>query len=106
MNSFHACKNAILILLACLVMAIGSSAQTFNTLFTFDATNGLGPNNLVQATDGNFYGVTYYGCSVTGCGATCGSFFRITPDGELTTLYNFCSKAKCTDGGNPVGPLL
>jgi len=33
----------------------------------------------------------------------CGVLFRITPAGEYTVLYNFCSQANCTDGGMAAG---
>jgi uncharacterized repeat protein (TIGR03803 family) len=49
---------------------------------------------LVQATDGNFYGTTSLG------GANgAGTLFKMTPKGTLTTLYNFCGEANCSDGG-------
>ncbi len=61
---------------------------------------------LVRATDGNFYGTTYYGgvgsCSFPGCG----TFFKITPSGLLSTLYSFCSQSGCHDGANPTAGLL
>ena len=41
---------------------------------------------LVQASDGNFYGTTQVGGA--SC-ADCGTFFRITPAGTLTTLHSF-----------------
>src|ERR1700730_11299182 len=61
---------------------------------------------LVQATDGNFYGTTAYGganCVATG---GCGTVFKITPDGTLTTLYSFCSLSGCTDGSYPEAGLI
>ena len=60
---------------------------------------------LVQGTDGNFYGITDYGganACAYGVGG-CGTIFRITPSGTLTTLYTFCSQTNCTDGGYPAG---
>jgi uncharacterized repeat protein (TIGR03803 family) len=39
------------------------------------------PNRLVEAQDGNFYGVTLFG-----------NFFRLTPDGQRTTIATFQSK--------------
>jgi len=39
----------------CLLAAIGSPAQTFTVLASFDSTNGANPQAaLVQGTDGNF----------------------------------------------------
>jgi uncharacterized repeat protein (TIGR03803 family) len=42
-----------------------------------------------------------YICSSTGCGTV----FKITPGGTLTTLYTFCSQGSpdCPDGANPNG---
>jgi uncharacterized repeat protein (TIGR03803 family) len=60
---------------------------------------------LTQATDGNFYGTTEYGGTGTG-GFRYGTIFTITPAGQLTVLYNFCSVASCTDGALPYGGLV
>jgi uncharacterized repeat protein (TIGR03803 family) len=64
-------------------------------------TDGIGPNGLVQASDGNFYGTTRLGggCFEDGCGTV----FKITPRGKLTTLYHFCMQYPfpCPDGENP-----
>jgi uncharacterized repeat protein (TIGR03803 family) len=65
---------------------------------------GAFPFQLVQGTDGNFYGTTLEGGMGTGgrspgCSPYCGTIFKITPEGTLTTLYNFCSLANCLDGG-------
>jgi len=35
-----------------------------------------------------------------------GTVFKITLDGVLTTLYNFCSLANCADGGAPVTGVI
>ena len=35
----------------------------------------------------------------------CGTVFKITPAGKLTTLYNFCSQINCADGGVPYAGL-
>src|SRR5580700_11693330 len=62
---------------------------------------------LVQASDGNFYGTTKEGgtnsCLYGGTNFGCGTLFRITPSGTLTTLYNFCSQSGCADGQEPGG---
>lgn len=39
-------------------------------------------------------------------GTGCGTLFKITPCGKLTTLYDFCSKTDCTDGDRPLSPLI
>lgn len=88
---------------------IVSPAQTFTTLFNFDATNGLEPyETLVQGTDGNLYGATAFGGTSSNCAYSlgCGTVFKITPTGTLTTLYNFCAQTNCTDGAVPDGGLV
>ena len=61
---------------------------------------------LAEATDGNLYGTTAYGGSAA-CYDGCGTVFRITRSGVLTTLYTFCAQPNCTDGNAPgVGALL
>jgi uncharacterized repeat protein (TIGR03803 family) len=52
---------------------------------------------LVQATDGNFYGTTQGGGPYY-----CGTVFKMTPAGALTTLHSF----DCSDGSNPVAGLV
>jgi uncharacterized repeat protein (TIGR03803 family) len=59
---------------------------------------------LTLGNDGNLYGVTAYG----GAGSCpsqkngCGTIFKITSAGKLTTLHSFSS----TDGRDPQGPLF
>lgn len=87
----------------------------FTVLYNFcsrtNCTDGSNPYaGLVQATDGNFYGTTYQGDQLNfTCldgTASCGTVFKLTPEGTLTTLYTFCSQIGCTDGGNPSASLL
>jgi uncharacterized repeat protein (TIGR03803 family) len=85
------------------VFKIGSSAV--ETLYEFcsqlNCVDGALPKGLVEGNDGNFYGTTQKG------GANgWGTFFRITPSGALTTLYNFCSMENCIDGGSPLQIIL
>jgi uncharacterized repeat protein (TIGR03803 family) len=81
---------------------------TLTLLFTFDGTDGDFPDaGLVQAANGYLYGTTYTGganndCQIGGCG----TIFKITPRGTLTTVYNFCSQNGCTDGANPTAGLI
>jgi uncharacterized repeat protein (TIGR03803 family) len=71
--------------------------------------DGGNPTALMQASNGNFYGTDENGgtqrpqvCIYVGCGTV----FEITPDGQETTLHNFCSQADCADGRVPAGLLL
>jgi uncharacterized repeat protein (TIGR03803 family) len=78
------------------------------TLYSFcsqtNCTDGSVPfGPLVQANDGNFYGTTEAGGTSTNtlCGGFCGTAFKMTASGTLTTLYNFCSLTNCADGASP-----
>ncbi|MGA2577436.1 MAG: choice-of-anchor tandem repeat GloVer-containing protein [Bryobacteraceae bacterium] len=76
------------------------------TLYTFCSLcpDGFLPDaGLVQGTDGDFYGTTFYGGN--GYPGN-GTIFKITPGGTLTTLYSFCSQGECTDGGYPYSALV
>ncbi len=70
--------------------------------------DGVGPSALLQASDGNFYGTTQGGGIGGACTYSygCGTIFKITPTGGLTTLYNFCSQANCADGAYPYAGLV
>jgi len=72
-----------------------SSAGTFTLLYSFtDGDDGAHPKaQLTQGPDGDFYGTTLDGggqagakqCSQYGCGTV----FKISPQGTLTTLHDF-----------------
>jgi len=75
------------------------------TLYSFcakrncaDGTYPLAP--LIQATDGNLYGTTFYG----GGGGSYGTVFRITPAGKLKTLHAFAGYP--TEGYYPYSGLV
>ena len=75
-----------------------------STLYSFPAgpnSTAPFPNTLVQGTDGNFYGTTARGGS-GGCTNGCGTLFKMTPSGSVSTLYTFDS----TNGEIPVASLL
>jgi uncharacterized repeat protein (TIGR03803 family) len=80
------------------------------TLHSFDGTDGAEPvAGLVQGTSGDFYGTTAFGGANNACNnqdAGCGTVFKMTPSGKLTTLYSFCSQTNCTDGGGPLAALV
>jgi uncharacterized repeat protein (TIGR03803 family) len=76
------------------------------TLHNFDFTDGAAPSAaLVQATDGNFYSTTPRGgtSSKPNCRDGCGTVFKITPEGVLTTLHSFGGGY---DGSGPVAGLV
>lgn len=56
-------------------------------------SKGAGPlGALVQATDGSFYGTTNWGGAPSG-NCCYGTVFKMTPSGDLTTLYLFDYKS-------------
>ena len=55
-----------------------------------NCADGSNPSaGLVQGTDGNFYGTTFWNSQPNSCSRICGTVFKITPSGTLTTLYTF-----------------
>jgi len=90
------------------VFKINPTTGTLTTLYNFCSQMGctdganvpLGGGGLVLGTDGNFYGTTELGgASCNQPGQTCGTVFRITPAGTLTTLHRFNG----ADGSFPNG---
>lgn len=86
------------------VLAVGSlllagdgRAQTFTTLGSFADATGINPvGKLVQAANGDLYGMTTWG------GANgLGTVFKVTTSGTATTLVHF----EGTNGKNPYGSL-
>jgi uncharacterized repeat protein (TIGR03803 family) len=80
-------------------------AGAYTALHSFDGSDGAYPSSgLVRGSDGNFYGTTQLGGTGTYCGVgtECGTVFKITPAGTLTTLHSFNG----TDGTNPVSALV
>ncbi len=68
-----------------------------------NCTDGTDPAAaLVQATDGNFYGTTDNGGTGGSCSGGCGTVFKITPSGTLTTLHSFNG----ADGAQPRAGLV
>ena len=70
------------------------------SLYTFSgAADGGEPVILIQGTDRNLYGMTRTGGIATACGgAGCGTVFKITTSGSLTTLYSFSGGADGAPG--------
>jgi uncharacterized repeat protein (TIGR03803 family) len=83
---------------------------TLTSLYSFcsqqNCDDGAFPEaRLLQGLDGNLYGTTSYGGTHYLCEIGCGTIFRITPAGAITTLYSFCSQQDCTDGAVPMAGL-
>jgi uncharacterized repeat protein (TIGR03803 family) len=97
-------------LLMCAAAVIASPAQAPDTLVNFSGPNGGEPANMsmIQGTDGNLWGTTLEGGNTYNPGVNQGEgiVFKMSPSGALTTVYNFCSKATCTDGSYPYSPLV
>ena len=83
-----------------------------STLTSFTFTNGGEPGffggirGLVEGPDGNFYGTTFEGGTTDASGPCyaqgCGTVFKTTPAGAVSTLVNFDG----TNGANPTGGLI
>jgi uncharacterized repeat protein (TIGR03803 family) len=79
---------------------------TFTKLWSFTGNDGaLSYGALLQASDGNFYGTTLEGGNQN-CDRGCGTVFKITSSGTLTTIYRFCARSGCTDGSAPWSTLI
>ncbi|MGA2878850.1 MAG: choice-of-anchor tandem repeat GloVer-containing protein [Bryobacteraceae bacterium] len=89
-----------------------TTSGKLTTLYRFCAqancSDGANPNGLVQAADGDFYGVTQSGGTHNTFppAGLAGTIFKITASGKLTTLYNFCAETNCADGIRPNPTLL
>jgi uncharacterized repeat protein (TIGR03803 family) len=57
-----------------------------------------------MTSQGGAHGST--ACSFPGGFGSCGTIFKITPAGALTTLYSFCAETNCADGAFPFGALV
>src|ERR1700733_1549591 len=99
--------RAFTVLVLCAAAAGVLPAQTLTTLHSFDTTDGAYPLvGLAQAINGDLYGVTQNGGANCGSTGGCGTVFKMTPSGDLTTLYSFCSRAACADGRASQGALM
>jgi uncharacterized repeat protein (TIGR03803 family) len=104
MDRLSGWKTASFIVALWATTGIASQAQTLTTLVTFDITNGAYPyGTLVQGLDGNFYGTTANGGKQQ-CLGGCGTIFKVTPEGTLTTVHSFLGVKH--DGGNPMAGLV
>lgn len=79
---------------------------SFTVLYRFCSQNNCADGSepwggLIQATDGSLYGTTTAGGLYN-----FGLIFKITTQGLLNTIYNFCALPNCTDGAAPDTGLL
>ena len=76
----------------------------YSTLYSFTGgSDGSNPRaGLLLASDGDFYGTTYWGGNGQGIDGA-GTAFKITPTGTLTTVHTFTSIG---DGQLPAAGLL
>ena len=89
------------------------AAVVLTTLHLFTGTNdGANPQaGLAQGSDGYFYGTTTKGGGTNGVGyGGYGTVFKISTNGELTTLYSFGTITNANgvalDGADPVAGLV
>jgi uncharacterized repeat protein (TIGR03803 family) len=75
-----------------------SGALTTLHQFSGIGGDGIEPNGLIHASDGNFYGTTFYGGTLNS-----GTVFRMDSTGNVTTLYSFSGGS---DGYGPEGALI
>jgi uncharacterized repeat protein (TIGR03803 family) len=87
----------LMMLTATIRLPAQTLAPVFTTLHVFDRTNGAGPEaGLIQAADGNLYGITSSGGLNND-----GTVFKMSLTGILTTLYSFDGIG--TNGSEPSG---
>ncbi len=102
-------RIACLAIVFMIAATVAASAQTFTTIANLDGKNGENPGSLVQGLDGNLYGITETGGITKDtrlCPHGCGTVFKITPSGEVTTLDSFCVRVNCPDGSYAAGIIL
>jgi uncharacterized repeat protein (TIGR03803 family) len=109
-NSYYVCEGYGYCGTVFTVTAAGKLTTLYNFCAQANCADGALPTGaLVQGTDGNFYGTTGVGLGYFGAVCThapCGTIFKVTPTGTLTTLYSFCPVKGCHDGGSPTGGLV
>jgi uncharacterized repeat protein (TIGR03803 family) len=76
------------------------SGGPLTILHAFTNSEGTQVQNLIQATDGNFYGTARLGGS-----SDLGTLFKMDSAGSVNVLLNFCNSAPCKFSTNPVGLL-
>jgi len=74
--------------------------------FVKNCRSGANPGTVIQASDGNFYGVTF-ASTVGNSSSQGGSVFKLRPSGTFTLLHTFApGTSKNFAGGSQPGPLV
>lgn len=104
----------VITVLSAAIVASGASAYTLKSLYSFcpefGCRDGMWPvGGLVADASGNLYGVAKSGGN--GKGTTeGGTVFELSPNGSgawtYQVLHNFCAKADCADGEEPISGLI
>lgn len=81
------------------IFKINIDGSMFSVIKHLASTDGANPSgNLVQGSDGSFYGITQNGGS-----STFGTIFKINADGSSFSVLKHLTSA---DGANPMGSLI
>ena len=95
MKNLNTLKINPIVLMVCLALTTVAYGQNFTTVLSFDGTHAVGGGALVQGFDGSLYSVGALGAHLKG------NVFRISPSGQVTSLYSFCAQTNCPDGWAP-----
>lgn len=86
------------------VFRLDRSGQYTILHYFSDVPDGWYPNSLIRNEDGTLYGTTVAGGNSGICSfGSCGTIFKLAPQGEETILYRFTGGL---DGGNPRAGLV
>ncbi len=104
----------LLFFIICVALASAANlahAQFIDTLYSFcqegACADGFAPNpSLVQGPSGDLYGSTYSGGVDVAKETAAGTLFKITLEGTLTVLHEFCALSNCSDSGGPTGVIF
>ena len=74
----------------------GKYTVLYNFCSQSNCADGAEPNGVILDAKGSLYGTAFYGGAYY-----YGTAFRLSPTGEETVLYSFCSQDNCADGSYP-----